>query len=60
MGEVVKFSTRPRMAAVKSSKGCQHQWREQQDESFVPPTGHSVAVYRCARCGAMKTVTRRE
>jgi hypothetical protein len=62
MGDVVslkKRQTRKVTPGAAPFKHCVHQWEESPDGEGEPNAAFSVTTYRCRRCGALKTVSRR-
>ena len=60
MGEVIRFK-KPKAAEKAQGKTlCRegfHRWVVFNDKQFDVRKGRLVTVYRCSRCGAMKTKT---
>ena len=62
MGDVVTLKKHRRHKATLGEapfKHCSHQWEEETDGENEPNAVFAVTTYRCRRCGALKTVSRR-
>ena len=58
MGEVVKFKKPTLISKHKGKTLCKngfHKWEIVQEKQFDVKLGKLVTVYRCSRCGEMKT-----
>ena len=61
MGEVVRFRKPTAAEKHRGKTLCKsgfHKWQVQKDKQFDVKQGRLVTVYRCARCGAIKTEAR--
>jgi len=60
MGEVIRFRKPKASEKAQGKSLCRegfHRWAVFCDKQFDVRRGRLVTVYRCSRCGAMKTKT---
>ena len=58
MGEVIRFKKPKAAEKARGKTLCRegfHRWVVSDDKQFDVRKGRLVTVYRCSRCGAMKT-----
>ena len=58
MGEVIRFRKPKAAEKARGKTLCRegfHRWTVSKDKQFDVRQGRLVTVYRCSRCGAMKT-----
>ena len=58
MGDIVQFKKKKPAQKHKGNMLCKrgfHKWRIDQEKQFDPQQGRLVTVYKCSRCGKIRT-----